>query len=282
MNDVIIMSDSTCDLSKELIEKHQIPIIPLYVNFGDDLYRDGVDITTRELYQKVDERGMLPKTSAPSIGDFIEIFKPYIEDGKDIVYIGISSKLSATQQNARLAAQEFPEGRIHVVDSLNLSTGIGLLVLKACTYRDKGHSAKEIAEYIEGIVPRVKTAFVIDTFDYLHKGGRCSSLTSFVGTMLKIKPIIHVIDGGMIVGQKPRGIKKAYRIMLSQIFNDKNILDSEFVMVTHSEAPDAAKYLAEEINNHLSVDNLYTTEAGCVISSHCGPGTIGILYITKE
>lgn len=282
MNDIVIMSDSTCDLSDELIAKHQIPIIPLYVSFGDDIYRDSVDITTRELYQKVDERNMLPKTSAPSIGDFIEFFKPHIEAGKNIVYIGISSKLSVTHQNARLAAQEFPEGRIFIVDSMNLSTGIGLLVLKACSFREQGLAAKDIAEKVSEIVPRVKTAFVIDTFEYLHKGGRCSSLTSFVGTMLKIKPIIHVVDGGMIVGQKPRGIKKGYRLMLNQIIGDKDILDPEFVMVTHSEAPDAAKYLVEELANNLSIENIYTTEAGCVISSHCGRGTIGILYITTE
>ena len=137
------MSDSTCDLSAELIEKHQIPIIPLYVNFGDDIYRDGVDITTHELYQTVKERNMLPKTSAPSIGDFIEAFKPHIEAGKDIVYIGISSKLSVTHQNARLAAQEYPEGRILVVDSLNLSTGIGLLVLKALVSVNKDCQLKK-------------------------------------------------------------------------------------------------------------------------------------------
>lgn len=282
MNPVVIMSDSTCDLSKDIIREKNIAILPLYVNFNDSIYRDGVDINTHELYKKVDELGRLPKTSAPSIGDFIEFYRPFIESGHDIVYVGISSKLSATNQNARLATQEYPEGRIHVVDSLNLSTGIGLLALKATSYRDQGLSAEKIALEVETLVSKVKTAFVIDTFEYLHKGGRCSSLTSLVGTMLKIKPIIHVVDGGMIVGQKPRGIKKGYRLMLDQIFNDKEKLDPEFVMVTHSEADEAAEYLKSEMESNLTINTLYTTEAGCVISSHCGRGTIGILYITKE
>ncbi|HEY8436336.1 MAG TPA: DegV family protein [Haloplasmataceae bacterium] len=281
MRNVVIMSDSTCDLSKELLDHYHIPVIPLYVRFGDDVYRDGIDITTKELYRLVEERKCLPQTSAPSVGDFINFFKPYIESGNDILYIGISSKLSATVQNAHLAAQEFPQGRIHIIDSLNLSTGIGLLVLKACIYRKAGYSVTEMVSAIERLVPRVKTSFIIDTFDYLHKGGRCSALTSFVGTMLKIKPIIHVKEGGMIVGQKPRGLSKGYRILLSQLLNDKDRLDPDFVMVTYSDAEEAAAYLVNEINTHLKVKHLLTTEAGCVISSHCGRGTIGILYITK-
>jgi DegV family protein with EDD domain len=281
MNNIVLMSDSTCDLSDELIQKYQIKIIPLYVSFSDGTYKDRVELTTEGLYQKVSELGSLPKTSAPSMGDFYEFFKPLIDAGKDIVYIGLSSKLSATLQSARLAAQEFPEGRIQIVDSLNLSTGIGLLVLKAAKFRDEGLSAEQIASQVTQIVPKIKTAFVINTFDYLHKGGRCSALTSIVGTMLKIKPIIHVVDGGMIVGQKPRGIKKAYQLMLDQINSDANQLDNDFVMVTHSLAKDAADYLKDQLNEQLEIKEILQTEAGCVISSHCGRETIGILYIVK-
>lgn len=281
MNKVIIMSDSTCDLSQAIIDEHNIKLIPLYVSFNEETYEDRVNITTKKLYELVDEKGILPKTSAPSTGVFHEFFKPYIDKGYDIVYIGISSKLSSTIQSAIIAAREFEEGRIQIVDSMNLSTGIGLLVLKAVKFAATGDSALTIAEKVNKIIPKIETAFVIDTMEYLYKGGRCSGIANFVGTMLKIKPIIHVVDGGMIVGAKPRGRKKAYELLLDKIYADKNKLDPDFVMVTHSLNYEAAKYLKDEINKKLNITNLYETTAGCVISSHCGRGTIGILYITK-
>lgn len=281
MNKVIIMSDSTCDLSQAIIDEHNIKLIPLYVSFKEETYEDRVNITTEKLYELVDEKGILPKTSAPSTGVFHEFFKPYIDKGYDIVYIGISSKLSSTIQSAIIAAREFEEGRIQIVDSMNLSTGIGLLVLKAVKFAATGDSALTIAEKVNKIIPKIETAFVIDTMEYLYKGGRCSGIANFVGTMLKIKPIIHVVDGGMIVGAKPRGRKKAYELLLDKIYADKDKLDPDFVMVTHSLNYEAAKYLKDEINKKLNLTNLYETTAGCVISSHCGRGTIGILYITK-
>ncbi|ERJ10979.1 DegV family protein [Haloplasma contractile] len=281
MNKVQIFSDSTCDLSKEVIAQYNIKIIPLYVSFGEDTYQDGIDINTKQLYKQVERSGCLPKTAAPSPGVISEYFKPYIEQEMDLVYIGISSKLSSTIQNALIAAKEFEEGRVHVVDSLNLSTGIGLLVLKAAKFASNGVSAINIANNIRNLVPNVKTAFVIDTLDYLHKGGRCSGVQHFVTSMLKIKPIIHVIDGQMSVGAKPRGKKKALSLLLNMIKNDENYLDPDFVMVTHSEAPEAAIILKDALSMNKGIDTVLETEAGCVISSHCGKGTIGILYITK-
>ncbi len=281
MNKVIIMSDSTCDLSQSIIDEYNIKIVPLYVSFNDETYKDRVNITTEKLYDLVDKKGILPKTSAPSAGVFHEFFKPYIDEGYDIVYIGISSKLSSTLQSAYIAASEFEEGRIQIVDSLNLSTGVGLLVLKAAKFASLGDNSATIAEKVKNIVPKIETAFVIDTMDYLYKGGRCSGIANFVGTILKIKPIIHVVDGGMIVGAKPRGRKKAYKLLLDKIYADKDKLDNDFVMVTHSLNYEAAKYLTNEINNNLNIESVYETTAGCVISSHCGKGTIGILYVTK-
>ncbi len=283
MNKVIITTDSTCDLTNHILEEYQIKFIPEYVSFGDDTYLDRVNITTEKLYDLVDTKGVLPKTAAPSSGNFYDFFKPFIDEGYDIVYIGLSSKLSATIQSAEIARKEFEEGRIHIVDSLNLSSGIGLLTLKASKLAQKGISAKEIADEIRKIVPKIETAFVLDTMEYLYKGGRCSGIASFVGTMLKIKPIIHVVDGGMLVGAKPRGKTKAYELLLSKIDADKDIIDPEFVMITHSLNFQGAKFLKEEIikNENLNIENLYETTAGCVISSHCGKGTIGILYITK-
>jgi DegV family protein with EDD domain len=281
MNKVQIFTDSTCDLSPELIEENDISVVPLYVTFKDKSYKDGVDITPKDLFRMVDEYGELPKTSAAPPVDFINAFKPYIDEGKDILYISISSKLSTTLQNARLAASEFPEGRIKFVDSLNLSTGIGLLVLKAADYAKKGLSVEEISEELMKIVPKVRTQFVIDTLDYLYKGGRCNALQNFIGGMLKIRPIVKVVDGRMILGQKIREKKqKALDIMLDTALNDE--IDPSRIMITHSlGCEDEAIYLKEELKAKTGIENIFITNAGCVISSHCGPKTIGILYISK-
>lgn len=281
MSKVIITTDSTCDLSDEIINQFNIKVLPFIVTVKDKTFLDRIDITTEQLYELVEQTKVLPKTAAPSSQVFYEFFKQYVDEGYDVVHVSISFKLSSAIQNALLAAKEFPEGRVYIVDSLNLSTGVGLVALKASRFVEMGLSAKEVAEKAQAIAPKVETAFVIDTMEYLHKGGRCTGIQNFVGTLLKIKPIIHVVDGGMIVGSKPRGKTKAYEILLNKIFNDKERLDPEFVMVTHSLNFEAAEYIKEKLKSNLNIKNLYETTAGCVISSHCGKGTIGILYITK-
>lgn len=281
MSTVKVFSDSTCDLSPELVEKHQIGIIPLYVLFNDVSYRDGVEITTAQLYQKVEETGSLPTTAAPSPGDFILAFKPYIKAGQDIIYIGLSSEFSATLNNARLAAQEFPPGRIEIVDSRNLSTGIGLLVLRAADFVAEGMNVGDIAEKVRELTPKVETEFIIDTLDYLHKGGRCSGLTRFVGTMLKIRPSIKVVDGKMVPAQKLRGTrKKALTGLLNTALAQRDQISPERIFVTHSISDDAA-FLRDELIKHTGIQEVLITQAGCVISSHCGRNTIGILFIKK-
>jgi len=205
MNKVIIMTDSTCDLTKSLIESRGIHVAPLYVNFGDLSYRDGVDLTTEELYAKVDELGFLPKSAAVSPGDFVNEFTPFIERGYDIVCITIGSKLSGTYQSALIAKDMVDESRIHVVDSNNLSSGVGLVVLKGCDLRDQGLSALDIKKQLDEITPRVRSQFAIQTMDYLYKGGRCSALSAFLGSVLAIKPIIQVNDGKLDVYKKAIG-----------------------------------------------------------------------------
>lgn len=281
MGRVTIFSDSTCDLSPDLLEKHQIGIVPLYVLFNEESFRDGIEITTPLLYQKVEETGSLPTTAAPSPGDFILAFKPHIEAGEDIIYIGISSEFSATVNNARLAAQEFPPGRIEIVDSRNLSTGIGLLVMKAVDFAAEGMSIGDIAEKVRELTPKVETEFIIDTLDYLHKGGRCSGLTRFVGTMLKIRPSIKVVDGKMMPAQKIRGTrKKALSSLLNTALSQKKQISPERIFVTHSISDDAP-FLRDELIKHTDAQEVLITQAGCVISSHCGRNTIGILFIKK-
>jgi len=281
MGKVKIFGDSTCDLSPDLVEKHQIGIVPLYVLFNDESFRDGIEITTPDLYEKVEATGSLPKTAAPSPGDFILAFKPHIDAGEDIVYIGISTEFSATVNNARLAAQEFPPGRVEIVDSRNLSTGIGLLVMKAVDYAAEGMDCRTIAEKVRELVPKVETEFIIDTLEYLHKGGRCSGLTRFVGSMLKIRPSIKVVDGKMVPAQKFRGSrKKALAGLLNTALEMKEQISPERIFVTHSVSEDGP-YLREELLKETGAKEVLITQAGCVISSHCGRNTIGILFIKK-
>ncbi len=280
-NKVIIASDSTCDLSNELLKEYDVKIIPLHINFGEESYEDNVNINLEKLYKLVDEKNELPKTAATAPGEFYDFFKSFIDEGYDIFYTGIGSKLSITYQNASMIANEFP-GRIYCVDSANLSTGIGLLILKACKLRDKGLSAKEIAQEITNIVPRVKSQFVVNTLDYLYKGGRCSSSARFISSILSIKPMIVVRNGEMSVGKKFIGsLKKSVMGMVKLFLQDLEHLDPEFVFITHTFAGDRAKQIKEAIKD-VKIDHLYETIAGCVIGTHCGAGTIGILYILKD
>lgn len=281
MSNVKIITDSTSDLTPEILKKADISIVPLYVNFDEKSFIDGVNISTEELYKKVDEYGSLPKTSASSPTDFYKVFEPYIKEGKDIVFIGLSSGLSSHLQNAIIAANDFPEGRVHIVDSLNLSSAIGLLVMKAIDFRSEGMSAEEIANRVRTLVPKIRTAFIIDTLDYLHMGGRCSSVQSFVGGVLKIRPVVKVVEGKMILAQKLMGKReKALNTLLANVLKEKDNIDPARVMVTHSLSEDAP-YLKAELEKGLQVNEVIITKAGCVISSHCGPNTIGILYIEK-
>lgn len=284
MKPVKIFTDSTCDLNKEDIERLEIGIIPLHVVFKDKTYNDGVDITTSDLYKLVEEKDELPKTAAVSPGVVREIFKPWIDKGYDIVYTGISSKLSGTLQNVNIAKQELASDGIHLVDSLSLSTGIGIILLKACALRDEGKSAGEIATALEELSHKSKCSFAIDTMDYLYKGGRCSGMTYFFGKMLRIHPVISVVDGGMIVHKTPRGkMIKALDLMVKEFeeqIKEGNV-DMDHIIITHSESDEYAKYLNEKLSEIVDPKHLMTTSAGCVISSHCGPKTIGIIYLNK-
>lgn len=283
MRKVILLTDSTADLSLDLLKEYRIESLPLYVRFGDDTYRDGIDIDTNKLYEMVEKNGDLPKTAAISPGDFHDTFKKFIDQDYDIVYIGIGAKISATYQSAMLAKNEFPEDRIYVLNSDNLSSGIALSLLKAKDLRDQGKTAQEIASIINDIIPQVRSQFSIMTLDYLHKGGRASGLSKLVGTFLKIKPIIQVRDGKLDVYKKPRGkMTRALDIMLEDFFALGDKIDLDYVMITHTKSDENATYMIQKVKEKVKPKHLIVSNAGCVISSHCGPGTIGILYIEKK
>lgn len=279
---VKLLVDSTCDLPLEYLNENNVELIPLLVTFNEDEYLDLVGINTNELYQKVDELKILPKTASRSIGSFMETYDKIFAEGYDqIVYICISSKFSGTIQNARLAAEDY-NGKVLIHDSFNLSTGIGLQVIKAVNWIKEGKTGEEVLALLEDLAPRVRAQFAVESLDYLYKGGRCSQTSYFFGKGLKIKPIIKVVDGGMIVYKKPIGkMVNALNKLLEIIKEDVKNLDLEKVMITHSLAEDSKNYLYEKLQEIVPEKSIMVTDAGCVISSHCGKGTIGILYIVK-
>ena len=283
MGKVKIITDSTCDLGDEILKELDVDSISLYVNFGEETYLDGKNITTEDLYRLVEEKGDLPKTAAVSITAFIDLFQKWVDLGYDVVYTGIGRRLSRTYENALMAADEVGTDRVFVVDSMNLSTGIGLQVFKACKYRDQGMDAASIAQKLENDRKFVRAQFAIETMDYLHKGGRCSGMAKLFGTFLKIKPIIAVIEGKLEVVNKPRGkMKVALDWQIEQLVNDLPKLDLDRVIVTHSLGFEYNEYVVARLKEIIPNVPVISTVAGCVISSHCGRGTIGVLYMVTE
>ncbi len=281
MNKVKIITDSTVDLSLETLKELDVEMMPLGVSFGDELYRDMVDITTKELYEKIDSTGIMPKSSAINPSVFSEKFKEFKDQGYDCIYMGIGSKISSTYQSACQAAKEF-EG-VYCIDSLNLSSAIGLQVMKMCKFRDEGKSASEIVELMKEVTPKVKCSFVIDTLEYLRKGGRCSGLTFFVGKALSIKPTIVMKNGELKVGRIATKLVKAADLMIGEFKAkyEKGEIDPDHVMVTHSFNDELCKYISDKLSEFCDPKMIMPTNAGCVISTHCGPKCIGILYIEK-
>jgi DegV family protein with EDD domain len=273
-----ILTDSCADLSQQLLDDHQLEAIPLHILVDGKDYYDS-EISIFELFKSVEKTGETPKTAAPSLQEFLNFFD---REGP-IIYIGLSSKLSATIQNAHLAANQLAKEDLQIVDSLNLSTGIGLLALKALDLQHSGKSFHEILEIINEIRPKVKTAFVIDTMDYLYKGGRCTAIQAIFGSMLKIRPVINVREDGTLgVLDKVRGSRrKALDKLLENFKNDLPGVDLTRVFVTHSGCEEDAKYLVDNLKELAPIQEVLTTLAGATIASHCGPNTIGILYITE-
>jgi len=280
---VKIIADSTCDLTKELLEKHDIQIVPLYVTMGGETFQDGVNVTAEDLYAYVDRTGTIPKTAAASVADFTEVFRPYAEEGRPVVFIGISSDLSGTVQNAVTAAAEFPGAEIYPVDSLNLSTGIGLLVMHAAEMAEAGASAAAIAEDLKRLVPLSRASFLVNTLNYLHKGGRCTSLQLLGASMMKLKPMLQVKGGKILNTGKFRGnIGKALR-QYAKFVIDQQPVDTRRVFVTHTRMPgDEAQEIVELVKSLGIFDEVIETMAGSVISCHCGPGTLGVLFFAKD
>lgn len=278
---VKISSDSTSDLSKELIEKYGISIFSLHIHLGADMHTDGVDITPDDLYEYADKTGELAKTAAGSIAEYTDFFKGIKKDGEEIVHFCISSEMSSSYSAACIAAEEI--GGIYVIDSRNLSTGIGLLVLRACDLSAENKTAEEIKADIEEKIPCVDASFVINTLDYLYKGGRCSALARFGANLLRLKPCIEVKDGKMGVGKKYKGrIDTVMPLYAKDRFVNFDNAITDRVFVTHTRTDeDTVKKIVDMIKETGVFKEVYETMAGCTVSTHCGPNTLGVLFIRK-
>ena len=280
---VKILADSTCDLSPELIRRYGIRIIPLYVRLGDEEYRDGVNIEPDRLYRWSDEHGETPTTAAPGVQDFENYLYKDSED--EYVVFTISSSMSACFNNCRLAAEDLEmQERVFLIDSENLSTGIGLLVLRAAELAQKGMSGAAIRTEIEKIRGDVRASFVVDTLVYLHRGGRCSGLSAFLGSALKLHPRIEVAGGTMHPGKKYRGkMDRCIPDYVRDMEEDLLTACEDRVFITHSGCTEETIAAVREYLESLGhFKEIHITRAGAVISSHCGPGTLGVLFIAGK
>ena len=281
MNQIKITCDSTCDLTPALYEEYDIHVIPLSVALGDRLCRDGVEVSADDVFAFVSESGQLPKTSAVSVGEYEDVFRMYTEQGYEVIHINLSSSLSVTHQNALMAAQEV--GGVHVVDSASLSSGSGHLVLLARELARQGLSAGQIVDLLNEKKQLLDVSFVLQTLEYLHKGGRCSGVAAFGANVLKLRPEIEVADGKMQVGKKYRGdMARSIPAYIRGRLEGREDVDTSRIFITHSGVPEDILAQAVALVKELHpFDQVLTTRAGCTISTHCGPACLGVLFFRK-
>ena len=284
------LTDTTCDLPEELLDELQVEAVPLHVLLGGKDHLDGVDVTREELYDYANRTRELPKTAAVSELQFVDAFKRAFANGAEhIIYTGISSKISATLQNAALAKQDLAEqgmdvSNIHLIDSLQLSTGSAHLLFEGVEMAKKGIEPEEIVRRLEAYKARLSTSFVVDTLTYLHMGGRCSSLAYVAGSMLRLHPQIDMKDGSLQAGEKFRGsIYRALEQYQKKMVTSRlDTIDNKRIFITQTMTDFSyAQEAKRQIESLGYFENVYVTYAGATISSHCGPNTLGYLYAKK-
>lgn len=281
-NKVIITCDSACDLPKKFLSKNKVKAVPLQVLLGDDSYKDDGSLTPQKIYEVYRDKGITPKTAAFSPQTVIDFWQPFDNKGYEIVHIDLSSELSSTFQNSYIAASTF--SNVYVVDSSQLSAGIGLLVLEACKLRDRGFSAQEIVEQLEVFKEKISLSFIVDNLEFLQKGGRCSTLAAMGGQMLNLKPCLEMREGVLKVSKKYRG--NIDRVGLKFFGEKLDILSIDVnhdVFIIHSGEFDkkTLENFKDFVCDILKVDSVYIVETGCTIASHCGPRTLGIAFISR-
>ena len=278
---VIITADSTCDLSPELCSRFQIQVIPLTITLGETTFLDGESFTPADMYARYREDGTLPKTSAPSVQSFLDFFRPFVEQGFEVVHLDISSELSGSFNAARLAASEL--SGVYVIDSMMLSTGVGLLAIEAAECRDQGMSAFDIAVHLSDLRSKVSTSFVLDTLEFMWKGGRCTGVTAFGANLLKIKPGLEMRNGKLEVCKKYRGnINHVYQQYITERLSGKKVRPGHVFLTESGEVdPAVLKDLEVLVKQLTGCKEIHHTVAGCTVSSHCGPKTLGVLFIEE-
>ncbi|MBR4982910.1 MAG: DegV family protein [Lachnospiraceae bacterium] len=284
MKKVAILTDSTSDLSKELLDKYDITVFPLHIHLGEKEYADGIDITPEEIYQWSEETKETPKTSALSLYDAKEYVKKVLGKGEEVICFCLSEVMSSCCSVMHMAVAELEvEDRVFIVDSMNLSTGIGLQILAAAGLADKGMKAAEIVEKIKEMQPKIRSSFVVDNLTFLHRGGRCSGAAALAGNTLKLHPCIYVSEGKMQAGKKYRG--KMDKVILNYVEDIRAELSEarkDHIFITHSGCEAGLiEQIKKELEDMHYFENIYVTRAGGVISSHCGPGTLGVLYVAQ-
>ena len=276
-----ITADSTCDLTAELVEKYNITITPLAVTCASETFLDGVDITPDGLYEKIKATGELSSTTAVNVQEYIDVFSKALEGCDAVIHFTISSAMSSCYQNACLAAEEV--GNVWVVDRKSLSTGIAHLVLDACELAQEGMAPADIHAELERRREKLDVSFVVDTLEYLRKGGRCSAVAALGANLLKLHPCIYVKDGEMGVGKTYRGkIRDCLIAYVKERLADSETVDTRRIFITHSGVDDGiCDEVEQTLRSLLPFREIIRTRAGCTVSSHCGPGTLGVLFYRK-
>lgn len=277
---VKISADSTCDLSQELLEKYQVTIAPLSVIIDGDSHKDGVDVTPENIFRAVD-LGKKVQTAAVNQFEYEELFGNLLKENDAVVHFCISREMSSCYSDACEAARKL--GNVYVVDSRNLSTGIGLLVLEACELAAMGKSAEEIFNTIEARKEKVVATFVVQDIGYLYRGGRCSGLEALGAKMLKIRPSIVVHDGKMSPGKKYRGSYEHYlKHYIRDVLKETEDVDYKRIFITHSPCEDGmTEFAADCVREYGHFREILDTTAGGTVCVHCGPNTLGILFMRK-
>lgn len=281
MNKYVITSDSTCDLSEELLKKYEITLLPLTITLGDKQYKDNVDVTSGEVLKFVDETGIMPKTSANSVYDYTEFFKKFTDEGYGVLHFNISSEDSACYNNACIAAKEFEN--VYVVDTRKLSTGQGILAIKAAINKNEGVTLEENFKKIEAIKEKSQISFVLDRLDYLHKGGRCSLTTLLAAKILKIHPYIAMTNGSLKVKKKYSGsMVRACEQYVQDLAQEYGSYDKKLVFITHCMASEQiVSAVRKKVEELFDFEEIVETTAGTTVSCHCGRNTIGVIFIEE-
>ena len=280
---VYITVDSTCDMDRALLERFQLILVPLTITLGDDTFPDTGSFTAEMIYARFRKDGILPTTSATGVSEFIDVFRPLVEGGGEVVHLSISAELSSTANNARLASREFPAGTVFPVDTRMLSAGVALLAIEAAECRDRGMGAAEIAAHLEALTEKVDTSFVLDTLDFMAKGGRCSNFAAIGANLLKLKPALEMKDGKLVMYKKYRGnMEHVYKQYVTERLEGKKIRPGH-VFLGNSGGVDSAVLdeLAALIAERTGAKEVLRFNTGCTIATHCGPKTLGVLFLNE-